>query len=114
YVEIARFPSTARDLSIDLADAITSAEVVASLREAFTSTESIVLGSSADPRAAIETLEEYRGKGVAPGRRALLLRLHYRAHERSVTDSEVQPLHDAVVEAACAKLRARDPDLRVR
>lgn len=125
YREIARFPSTARDLSLDLADSITAAETVASLRDAFASIEAsragqgdpidpVVLGSSADPRAAIETIEEYRGKGVAPGRRALLLRLHYRAHERSVTDSEVQPLHDAVVEAACAKLRATDPDLRVR
>lgn len=122
YVEIARYPSTARDLSLDLADAIAAADVVAILRDAFASAQAsqagqgdpVVLGSSADPRAAIETIEEYRGKGVAPGRRALLLRLHYRAHERSVTDSEVQPLHDAVVEAACAKLRARDPDVRVR
>jgi len=119
YREIARYPSTARDLSLDLADAVAAADVVAILRDAFASNETehadpVVLGSSADPRAAIETIEEYRGKGVAPGRRALLLRLHYRAHERSVTDSEVQPLHDAVVETACAKLRTLDPDVRVR
>jgi phenylalanyl-tRNA synthetase beta chain len=119
YVELPRYPSTARDLSLDIADEIGAAAVVASLREAFASTttsasDPIVLGSSADPRAAIETIEEYRGKGVAPGRRALLLRLHYRAHERSITDSEVQPLHDAVVEAACVTLRAIDPDLRIR
>jgi phenylalanyl-tRNA synthetase beta chain len=119
YAELPRFPSTARDLSIDVADAVGAATVVASLREAFATTkpsvpDPVVLGSSADPRAAIEIIEEYRGKGVAPGRRALLLRLHYRAHQRSITDSEVQPLHDAVVEAACAKLRAIDPELRVR
>ncbi|MFO7561087.1 MAG: phenylalanine--tRNA ligase subunit beta [Enhygromyxa sp.] len=120
YVELARFPSTARDLSLDLADEIAAAEVLASVREAFESAqasgqgEAIVLGSSADPRTTIETIEEYRGKGVAPGRRALLLRLHYRAHERSVTDSEVQPLHEAIVEAACTKLRTHDPELRVR
>lgn len=130
YVEVARYPSTARDLSIDLADEVLAAEVVAALRRAYESfrpaytaarrlgvedqLQPVTLGSTADPRAAIETIEEYRGKGVAPGRRALLLRLHYRAHERSVTDSEVQPLHDAIVEAACAELRERDPQLRVR
>jgi phenylalanyl-tRNA synthetase beta chain len=120
YVELARFPSTARDLSLDLRDEVSAAQVVTSLCVAFDSArarrggESLMLGSSGDPRAAIETVEEYRGVGLEPGRRALLLRLHYRAAERSVTDSEVQELHDIVVEAACAALREADPAVRVR
>jgi len=121
YLELAKFPSSARDLSLDLADAITAAEVLVALREAGgvaavgdEQGDPVELGSAADPHHAIEALEEYRGKGVEPGRRALLLRLHYRARGRSVTDSEVQTLHDRIVEAACAQLRPIDPNLRVR
>jgi hypothetical protein len=43
-----------------------------------------------------------------------LLRLHYRAAQRSVTDAEVQPLHDALVAQALLALRRLDPAARVR
>jgi phenylalanyl-tRNA synthetase beta chain len=59
-------------------------------------------------------VEDYRGKGVPDGYRALLLRLHYRAPERSVTDDEVQTLHGAVVEAAVGALKTQVPSVRVR
>ena len=48
------------------------------------------------------------------GRRALLLRLHYRAATRSVTDSEVQSLHDAIVTRACEHLADADDAVRQR
>ena len=65
-------------------------------------------------RDAIELIEEWRGQGVAEGRRALLLRLHYRASGRSVTDTEVQALHERIVAVACTELRSIDADLQVR
>ncbi|MBA3549825.1 MAG: hypothetical protein H0T76_25375 [Nannocystis sp.] len=48
------------------------------------------------------------------GHRALLLRLHYAAHSRSVTDTEVQTLHAAIVEHACAHLRTLAATVRPR
>jgi phenylalanyl-tRNA synthetase beta chain len=120
-LELARFPATARDLSLDLATGIAASLVVGALDDAHAELSAsagqedpVRLSSSIDPRAAIELREDYRGNGVEPGRRALLLRLHYRARRRSVTDAEVQPLHDAIVARACDRLRALDPDIRVR
>jgi phenylalanyl-tRNA synthetase beta chain len=122
YRELPRFPASARDLSLDLAAAVPASLVVEKLGEAACAIagdrsaelDPVLLGSSSDPRSTIELREDWRGQGVAAGRRALLVRLHYRARERSVTDVEVQALHDAVVERACALLRTIDPDLRVR
>ena len=48
------------------------------------------------------------------GRRALLLRLHYRAEGRSVTYGEVQGLHDAIVAGACEALRGPGVEIRIR
>jgi phenylalanyl-tRNA synthetase beta chain len=133
---LSRFPATSRDLSLDLATEIPAADVVAALEAAAhgDAARAVQAGLSADdpPRlsphdtsasasasasqagAAIEVVEDYRGQGVEPGRRALLLRLGYRAAERSVTDDEVQALHAAIVETALAELRRRDASARAR
>jgi phenylalanyl-tRNA synthetase beta chain len=128
FAALPRFPATSRDLSLDLAIEIPAAHVVAALEAAARggAARAIQAARSADdpPRlsphdasqagAAIEVVEDYRGQGVEPGRRALLLRLGYRAAERTVTDDEVQALHAAIVEAALAELRRSDPAARAR
>jgi phenylalanyl-tRNA synthetase beta chain len=124
FSAVPRFPATSRDLSIDLAVDVPASAVVQALEAA----GAAIRGAGArlhadDPprldtgvggRSAVEVVEDYRGTGVEPGRRALLLRLGYRAAERTVTDDEVQALHGAIVEAALEALRQRDPAARVR
>lgn len=118
YRELARFPATARDVSLDLAAWVPALRVVEALEAArvalVPSHDPLRVESSSDPRAAIELREDYRGRGVDEGRRALLVRLSYRAAERSVTDAEVQALHEAIVAHACASLRELDARVRVR
>lgn len=118
YRELARFPATARDVSLDLSVEVPALRVVDALEAARAviapAHDPLLLESSGDPRAAIELREDYRGRGVDEGRRALLVRLSYRAADRSVTDTEVQALHDAIVAHACAALREVDPRVRVR
>lgn len=127
FALLPRFPATSRDLSLDLAIELPAAEVVAALEAAAASdaARAVQAGLSADdpPRlcpgdagegAAVEVVEDYRGHGVDPGRRALLLRLGYRASERTVTDDEVQALHAAIVDEALATLHRRDPKARAR
>ena len=119
FAALPRFPSTARDVSLDLAATVPAATIVDAIHRAYAE-----VASAADdpPRLAtgdratspIELLEDWRGAGVTAGRRALLLRLHYRARERSVTDAEVQSLHLAVIERALSHLRQLDPLLALR
>ncbi len=113
-----RFPSTSRDLSLEIPIRTPAASVVEALMTAEGKAEHTPDGprlSRGDTAGgAIEIVEDYRGKGVPQGHRALLLRLHYRAPARSVTDDEVQILHAAVVEAAVTKLKASAASIRVR
>ena len=128
-VEVAalpRFPATRRDLSLDLAVDLPAAEVVEAILEAAASEAAAAVQaelSTDDPprlapddagHRAVEVVEDYRGQGVDEGRRALLLRLGYRARERTVTDDEVQRLHTVLVEQALQRLRPRDPQARAR
>lgn len=113
-----RFPSTSRDLSLEIPIRTAAASVVDALLAAAEKAEHTDDGprlSAGDTAGgAIEIVEDYRGKGVPDGHRALLLRLHYRAPQRSVTDDEVQTLHAAVVEAAVAQLKAAVASIRIR
>jgi phenylalanyl-tRNA synthetase beta chain len=127
YRPVPRFPATSRDLSLEVpldlpASAVVSALVHAESEAPVSSRPSGADGGDDPPRlsvgdrgrARIEVLEDYRGQGVPEGHRALLLRLHYRAEGRSVTDAEVQERHAAVVDAACRALRARAPSVKPR
>ena len=113
-----RFPSTSRDLSLELPITTPAAIIVDALATAETRAEHPLDGprlSRGDTAGgAIELVEDYRGQGVPDGHRALLLRLHYRAPQRSVTDDEVQALHGAVVSAAVSALKTSIPTIRVR
>ncbi len=119
FAALPRFPATSRDLSLDLDATIPASEVLRSLADAAVAVASSGddpprLAPGDDGQEAIEVVEDYRGKGVEPGRRALLLRLGYRAGDRSVTDAEVQALHDDLVNKALAALRTRDPSAQPR
>jgi len=124
YAPLPRFPATSRDVSLDLSVTVPAATVVDAIVSAH---RELVATPSADaagdpPRLAtgdratapIELIEDWRGEGVPTGRRALLLRLHYRAHHRSVTDAEVQTLHVAVIERAVQALREDDANVALR
>jgi phenylalanyl-tRNA synthetase beta chain len=117
--EVPRFPSTSRDLSLDLHEGLPASSVLEHLLEAArtvsdTSEGAPHLAPGDDTRDSISLLEDWRGSGVDDGRRALLLRLHYRARGRSVTDAEVQSLHDAIVKRACETLASLDAKVRPR
>ncbi|MBW4510130.1 MAG: phenylalanine--tRNA ligase subunit beta [Scytonematopsis contorta HA4267-MV1] len=45
---------------------------------------------------SVELFDEYRGENVPDGQRSLAFRLIYRASERTLTDAEVEPVHQKV------------------
>ena len=46
----------------------------------------------------MELFDEYRGENVPAGQRSLAFRLVYRASDRTLTDEEVEPVHQKVRE----------------
>lgn len=117
--ELPRFPTTSRDLSLEAPVALPAIRVTQALAAAAVAAKGpgddpvrLAADSFGDP--AIELIEDYRGKGVPEGHRALLVRMHYAAEARSVTDDEAQALHVAIVARACEALRAEAPAIRTR
>ncbi|BAB76657.1 phenylalanine--tRNA ligase subunit beta [Anabaena sp. FACHB-709] len=52
---------------------------------------------------SVEIFDEYRGENVPQGQRSLAFRLVYRASDRTLTDTEVEPVHNKVREALVEK-----------
>jgi phenylalanyl-tRNA synthetase beta chain len=52
---------------------------------------------------SVELFDEYRGENVPPGQRSLAFRLVYRASDRTLTDAEVEPVHNKVREELVEK-----------
>jgi len=51
------------------------------------------IAHAAEMLESVELFDEYRGVNVPPGQRSLAFRLVYRAQNRTLTDEEVEPVH---------------------
>jgi phenylalanyl-tRNA synthetase beta chain len=47
----------------------------------------------------VELFDEYRGQNVPEGNRSLAFSLAYRAGDRTLTDGEVEPVHNQIRDA---------------
>ncbi|MEA5570073.1 phenylalanine--tRNA ligase subunit beta [Calothrix sp. UHCC 0171] len=52
---------------------------------------------------SVELFDEYQGEHVPQGQRSLAFRLVYRANDRTLTDGEIEPVHQKVREALVEK-----------
>ncbi|AHJ27842.1 phenylalanine--tRNA ligase subunit beta [Nodularia spumigena CS-584] len=52
---------------------------------------------------SVELFDEYRGENVPAGQRSLAFRLIYRSSDRTLTEAEVEPVHNKVREALVEK-----------
>ncbi|MFM6138511.1 MAG: phenylalanine--tRNA ligase subunit beta, partial [Sphaerospermopsis kisseleviana] len=53
--------------------------------------------------SSVELFDEYRGEHVPAGQRSLAFRLVYRVSDRTLTESEIEPVHDKVRTALVEK-----------
>ena len=111
YRDIPRFPSVRRDLSLEAPVDLPASKVVEAIEQqaarlAVDGNAAFGLGTGEAGEPPVQVVEDYRGEGIPEGARALLLRLHYRASTRSVTDREVDGLHETLVTGAVKSLTA--------
>ena len=83
-----RYPSSSRDISILVSDALPAEAVRGTIRSA-----------APDTLVSIREFDRYQGRGVPEGRVSLSLRLTFRSPERTLTDAEVQASMDAILAA---------------
>jgi phenylalanyl-tRNA synthetase beta chain len=79
------YPATDRDIAFFAPVKVTVAEI-----------EKAINNAGKDLLESVELFDEYRGEHVPPGQRSLAFRLIYRASDRTLTDAEVEPVHQKV------------------
>ena len=85
---VPRHPSTTRDISVEIDDALPAAQVRDTIRAA------------AGPTLVdVVEVDHYTGSGVAAGAVSLSVRLTFRVADRTLTDAEVRASTDAVLRA---------------
>ncbi|MBW4615404.1 MAG: phenylalanine--tRNA ligase subunit beta [Desmonostoc vinosum HA7617-LM4] len=65
--------------------------------------EKAITNAGKDLLKSVELFDEYRGENVPQGQRSLAFRLVYRTSDRTLTDAEVEPVHNKVREALVEK-----------
>lgn len=95
FVEIPRFPASARDIALVVKDGIAAGEVAAGIRAA------------AGPFVeAVRLFDRFVGGSVPAGHSSLAFRVVYRNPKGTLTDAEVDAAHAAVVKEAESRFGA--------
>jgi phenylalanyl-tRNA synthetase beta chain len=83
---IPKFPGSARDVSLLLAEDIPAARIESVIHDA---NEPLVMG--------VRLLEDYRDPKLGTGMKSMLWSIAYRSPERTLTDAEVDRAHETIV-----------------
>jgi phenylalanyl-tRNA synthetase beta chain len=86
-----RHPAVVRDLSILVSDTLPAAIIRGTIQAAG--------GAAPAPLVAISFFDRYQGKGIPEGMISLSVRLTFQAHDRTLTDAEVQESFDRILAA---------------
>ncbi len=99
YREISKFPTVQRDVAFVIPEAMESRKML-----------EIVLSQHEDLLENVGIFDIYAGKGLDAGTKSLGLRFTYRAPDRTLTDAEINSIHDKIVhntvQLTGAKIRA--------
>jgi phenylalanyl-tRNA synthetase beta chain len=86
------YPATDRDIAFFAPVKVSVAEIERTTQKA-----------AGELLESVQLFDEYRGESVPQGQRSLAFRLIYRASDRTLTDEEVEPVHQKVREALVEK-----------
>jgi phenylalanyl-tRNA synthetase beta chain len=86
------YPASDRDLAFFAPIKVSVSELERTMRKAASTPNGTLLET-------VELFDEYRGESVPQGQRSLAFRLVYRASDRTLTDTEINPVHQKVREA---------------
>ncbi len=92
FVAYSTYPASDRDIAFYAPVNVSVAEIEKSIHKA-----------AKGLLESVELFDEYRGENVPPGQRSLAFRLVYRGSDRTLTDTEVEPVHNKVREALVEK-----------
>ncbi|MCL1466168.1 phenylalanine--tRNA ligase subunit beta [Argonema galeatum] len=86
------FPTSDRDIAFFAPSAVHVAEL-----------ERVMAKAAGNLLESVELFDEYKGENVPEGQRSLAFRLVYRSSDRTLTDEDIEPVHQKVREALAEK-----------
>jgi phenylalanyl-tRNA synthetase beta chain len=92
YQAYSSYPAVERDLAFFAPISLSFAEL-----------EKVMLKAGKPLLAEVELFDDYQGQNVPANQRSLAFSLAYRASDRTLTDQEVEPIHNQVREALVKK-----------
>ena len=95
YEPLPRFPAVQRDLAIVVSTEVTAGQVEAAIR-----------AMSLPLLARVTLFDVYTGGQVGAGRRSLAWSLTFQAPDRTLTDAEVNRVHEQIVAEVARRFRA--------
>ncbi len=95
YQPIPKFPETYRDISLLVDRAVPVQEVIDRIRE-----------SGAPLIRRIDLYDQFEGKNIEKGKKSLTFSLTFQSSEKTLTDAEVQPVFEHIVQSLHQKLGA--------
>lgn len=96
YMRESRYPSALRDLAILVDDTLAAGQILEEIR-------SLDLPLLDD----VKLFDVYQGDRLEAGKKSLAFALRYKSPERSLTDQEVQQVHDQLIEHLGEKFEAK-------
>lgn len=95
YKEISKFPSIKKDIALVFEKEILAETVAKIIKKA--------CGSNL---SQIEIFDVYEGKGIEEGKKSVAYSLTFSASDRTLTDEEINPLLDKIVEMTAKEFKA--------
>jgi phenylalanyl-tRNA synthetase beta chain len=87
FKPLAKFPSVRRDISIVVNRYIETATLL-----------DIVKGMGKELIESVNVFDVYQGKVIGKNEKALAIRIDYRSRDRTLTDDEVNRIHEGIIE----------------
>jgi len=94
FTPYSAYPASDRDIAFFISTQFSVAEI-----------DRAICKSAGTLLESVELFDEYRGKNVPDGQRSLAFRLVYRASDRTLTDDDIEPVHQKVRETLIDKFR---------
>ena len=93
--ELDRFPSADRDIAIIINENVRSEDI-----------RNEILRISNGLASEVRIFDLYRGKNIPENKKSLAFGIKYRLRDRTLTDSEVDTVHEKIAEVLAAKFDA--------
>ena len=95
---LSRFPATTRDMAMIVDDHLEAQRIL-----------DFMVGLNQELIEGIQVFDVYKGSPIPEGKKSMALRFTYRSFERTVTDSEVNSIHETMTQKTLEQFNAQLP-----